>query len=390
MKTLSRIRQLFLITILLTIAGLTSSCERGSSSGPRAWFDSPRGGARVPVGTPITISSHAYAREGLGEIILYVNGEAYQRNAPAEAGADFSDFRQEWLPTEPGTYSLQIRAYDINGDTGNPATISVTVIGEVVAEVAEAAEPATDTPTPVYTDTPTPVISDTPTPTPVITETYTPTPVEEVEVATCPPLATVQTAANCRSGPGTAYDILASLGEGSSSTVVGRNADSSWWVVDPSGSSTCWVWSDRVTLNNYACEVPIHEAPPLPPTDTPTLPPPTPTFTPTSPPPADTTPPPAPAPQNPANGATQSCSASVTLSWSAVSDESGIATYYIKLEKQISAGNWQSAGGFTSSTTQVDVPVDCGIIYRWTVRAEDNAGNFSDWSTFSQFGVNLS
>jgi hypothetical protein len=384
MKTHSTIRHFLIISTLLIIAGVTSSCERGNSSGPRVWIDSPRGGARVPLGTSITVSSHAYAREGLGEIVLYVNGEAYQRNAPAEAGADFSDFRQEWLPTEPGAYSLQIRAYDINGDTGNPATISVTVIGEVVADAAE----ATDTPTPVYTDTPTPVISDTPTPTPVITDTHTPTPVEEVEVATCPPLATALTAANCRTGPGTAYDLVGSFSEGQSSTVVGRNADSSWWLVENPGSSgTCWVWSDLVALNNLACEIPIYEAPPLPPTDTPT-PPPTPTYTPTTP-PQDTTPPPAPAAQSPGNGAAQSCASAVTLTWSAVSDDSGIATYYIKLEKQISADNWQSAGGYTSSSTQVDVPVDCGIIYRWAVRAEDNAGNFSNWSAFSQFGVNL-
>ncbi len=382
MKTQSLIRQLLIITILLIIAGATSSCERGSSSGARAWFDSPRGGARIPLGTPISVISHAYAKEGIGEIVLYVNGEAYLRSAPAEAGTDFSEFRQEWLPTDAGTYSLQLRVYDINGDTGNPATISVTVIG-VVAIVVEADDAATDTPTPVISDTPTPVISDTPTP--VISDT--PTPVEEVEVATCPPVATVLTAANCRSGPGTGYPVIASLGEGLSYTVVGRIADSSWWVVDPGGSSNCWIWSDLVELDNYACEVPVFEAPPLPPTDTPT-PPPTPTFTPTSPPP-DTTPPPAPAPQNPANGATLSCTSAVTLSWSAVSDDSGIATYYIKLEKQISPGNWQSTGGYTSSNTQVDVPVDCGIVYRWAVRAEDNAGNFSNWSAFSQFAVNL-
>jgi len=78
------------------------------------------------------------------------------------------------------------------------------------------------------------------------------------------------------------------------------------------------------------------------------------------------------------------------LSWSAVSDPSGIAGYYVKLEKQVSAGNWQSAGGWgLLGGTQVDVPVDCGIIYRWMVRAEDGAGNISDWSSPSQFGINI-
>jgi len=79
----------------------------------------------------------------------------------------------------------------------------------------------------------------------------------------------------------------------------------------------------------------------------------------------------------------------VTLSWSASSDDNGVAVYYIKLEKQLSPGTWQSAGGFTSASTSVDVPVDCGLLYRWTVRAEDTNGNVSAWSGFSQFGVNL-
>jgi hypothetical protein len=121
----------------------------------------------------------------------------------------------------------------------------------------------------------------------------------------------------------------------------------------------------------------------LTPTETPT-----PTVTPTTPAP-DTTPPSAPTPQSPANESVLPCAGSATLTWTAVEDESGIATYYIKLEKQLTAGNWQSAGGYTASTNQVDVSVDCGITYRWAVRAEDGAGNVSEWSWFSQFGINL-
>jgi hypothetical protein len=188
--------------------------------------------------------------------------------------------------------------------------------------------------------------------------------------------------ANCRSGPGTAYGILASIVEGGSSAVVGRLADNSWWVVEvPGGSGTCWVWSNLVQLSTDTCDITVMAAPPLPPT---------PTFTPTSPPPSDSIPPPVPAPQSPANGAALACTTSVTLTWTAVDDPSTISTYYIKLQREITAGNWQSEGGFTSSTNQVDVPVDCGGVYRWSVRAEDGAGNISDWSGFFKFGVNIS
>jgi hypothetical protein len=338
MKTNRNRHRLVFILIFTTL--MITSCNPELDSHPQAWIDFPRDGASLPLGEPITITSHAFAREGLAEVVLSVNGEAYRRDTPAAAGENFSEFSLEWLPAEAGIFLLQLRAYDVTGEISNPATISVQVTGDIVVEPIEVAP---------VTDTPTPVISITPTLTPTPVEDA---PVEEVEVVTCPPIATALQSANCRSGPGTAYDILGSLAEGVSSTVVGRLADNSWWVT--------------------------------------TSPPPTPTFTPTSPPPPDTTPPPAPAPQSPANGAALACTTSVTLTWTAVDDPSTVTTYYIKLERETTPGNWQSEGGYTSSTNQVDVNVMCGGVYRWTVRAEDGAGNISDWSGFFQFGVNIS
>lgn len=467
MKT-SICRKVIFISMLLLIAAGTVSCTREMETRPRAWIDFPRKGATLSPGESITIVSHAFAREGIAEIILSINGEAYRRDAPAEAGTTFTDFSQEWTPTEGGAYTLQVRVYDSTGEVSNPATVSVRVSSamtvtpvsgqcaadELVAPVLVApADGATVAPDPAlewsYPDEgchpysytvdisedssfadvswgfgtlnhletsrswPLPAgtcyywrakayVPDTHGPesgvrsfcveeTPLtITPTFTPTPVEEEEeaAAACPPVATALSGANCRSGPSPDYSVVASLAEGQEASVVGRNADSSWWVLEhPSAAATCWVWGDIVALSTDTCEVPVVDAPPPPPTDTPT-PTITPTFTPTTPAP-DTTPPPTPTPQSPANDAVLPPADSATLTWSAVEDESGIATYYIKLEKQITADNWQSAGGYTSSTTQVDVPVNSGGIYRWAVRAEDGAGNVSDWSAFSQFGVEL-
>jgi len=104
----------------------------------------------------------------------------------------------------------------------------------------------------------------------------------------------------------------------------------------------------------------------------------------------DTTPPPAPSPSVPADGLTLSCRSSQTLVWVPVSDPSGISGYYVKLEIQVTPGNWQSVGGWGPVTgKQVDVSVQCGGYYRWTVRAQDGAGNYSDWSKWSHFSVVL-
>lgn len=85
-----------------------------------------------------------------------------------------------------------------------------------------------------------------------------------------------------------------------------------------------------------------------------------------------------------------SCRSSQTLVWVPVSDPSGISGYYVKLELQVTPGNWQSVGGWGPvSGKQVDVSVQCGVYYRWTVRAQDGAGNYSDWSEWSHFGIVL-
>lgn len=85
-----------------------------------------------------------------------------------------------------------------------------------------------------------------------------------------------------------------------------------------------------------------------------------------------------------------SCRASQTLVWEPVSDPSGISGYYVKLEQEVTEGNWQSVGGWGPVTgEQVDVSVQCGGSYRWMVRAQDGAGNYSDWSGLAYFGIVL-
>jgi hypothetical protein len=108
--------------------------------------------------------------------------------------------------------------------------------------------------------------------------------------------------------------------------------------------------------------------------------------------PPDTTPPPVPSPAVPADGLEIACKSSQTLVWMPVSDDSGgPVVYYVKLQKQVTPGNWQSAGGWGPvSGKQVDASVDCGIQYRWTVRAQDSAGNYSDWAPWSHFSISMS
>ena len=171
MNTRRLLWRLILLLALSALMGGTLSCGEEVETGPRAWIDYPRDESSVPVGTSVSVISHAYAREGVAEVLLSVNGEAYRRDPPAEPGASFSEVTQEWLPEEEGIYTLQVVTYDTTGATSNPATISIRVAGEV-ARGPTATPTITEAPPPEATATPT-FTSEAP---PAITPTFTPTP----------------------------------------------------------------------------------------------------------------------------------------------------------------------------------------------------------------------
>jgi hypothetical protein len=366
---------------LLILIGGTLSCGQEVQTGPRAWIDYPREGSTLPVDTPVTIISHAYARDGVAEVLLSVDGEAYRRDPPAQPGATFSEVTQEWLPEEEGVYTLQVVTYDTTGETSNPATISVRVAGEVAAVPTDTPVvtpppgvtavptdtpvPPTDTPvsptdTPVLpTDTPIPP-TDTPIPptdTPVPTDT--PWPPAEVDFQADDTSLVQGECTTLRWDVEYATAVFLNgggvPGHGTQQVCPASTTTYDLHVEAPSGNV------DRsVTINVSA--------------------------------PPDTTPPPVPSPAVPADGLEIDCKSSQTLVWMPVSDDSGgPVVYYVKLERQVSPGNWQSVRGWGPvGGKQVDASVQCGLYYRWTVRAQDSAGNYSDWAPWSHFSIRLS
>jgi hypothetical protein len=80
----------------------------------------------------------------------------------------------------------------------------------------------------------------------------------------------VDTAANCRFGPGTAYQIITSYPIGSQLSIIGRNNNSTWWLIQVSSSQSCWISSVTGHTSGDTSSVPTVAAPPLPPTATPT------------------------------------------------------------------------------------------------------------------------
>ena len=73
----------------------------------------------------------------------------------------------------------------------------------------------------------------------------------------------VDVGANCRTGPGTNYDRIASFAQGTYLTPIGRNADSSWWYVQ-SGSTKCWISASTGHTSGSVSGIPEVSAPPTP------------------------------------------------------------------------------------------------------------------------------
>ncbi|MBN1976767.1 MAG: hypothetical protein JW918_05145 [Anaerolineae bacterium] len=365
---------LVLLFVLIASAGGLISCipvpgdeMAVAEAGPRAWIDFPRDGASAPVGAPVVVISHAYAEDGVVEVLLSVNGVAYRRDPPTSVGDALVEARQEWTPTEPGLYTLEVRAYNAAGEIGGSDAITVRVTGDALpTEVGSPTEvpAATLVPTEVPGATATPVPTVTPVPTLVPTDVPVPT-------VTFTPVPPPQVSFWVDDDSITAGECTTLHWEVSWTTYLEVNgtevAGTGTWSVCPESTVTYTIHAEGPGGTVDQSLVVTVSAPP------------------------DTTPPPVPTPQVPADGLVVACSATgkQTLAWLPVDDPSGVV-YYVKLERKVTATSWESVRGWGPvEGKQVEADVDCGVIYRWAVRAQDGAGNFSAWSVWFNFSVDL-
>lgn len=129
MRLWQRSSTTFLPLVLLGAMAVLLSCAP-VQSGPRAWIDWPPDGFETSVGTTLTVVAHAYAEDGVAEVQLAVDRQPYRVVAPDQVGEQFVEISADWLADEPGTYLLSMTAFDVYGQAGNPASVTVTVTGE--------------------------------------------------------------------------------------------------------------------------------------------------------------------------------------------------------------------------------------------------------------------
>jgi hypothetical protein len=135
------------------------------------------------------------------------------------------------------------------------------------------------------------------------------------------PTFTLAQNANCRAGPGTAFDSVDTLMQGDSAAIEGRNEDSSWFFVKRTSGGQCWVSAVVGNVLGDSLLVPIIQVAALEPPPQPVENPPEPQK------PPDTTPPTVTSLSvRPPTISQQGCGSQDTATISAmVTDESGIA-----------------------------------------------------------------
>ncbi len=347
--------------LLLSVLLVVLSCAP-AQAGPRAWIDWPRDGFETAPGTTVTLIGHAYAQEGVAEVRLEVDRQPYRVGSPEPAGGQFVEVSVDWFPDAPGTYLLSLTAFDVNGQASNPASVTVRVPGEVPEPSVtpgpeETPPPATTPEEPVSTVAPT----DAPPP-PTVTAPPPTATLLRPRIVSFEVDRSQITAGGC---------VAFSWRVEGSPTAIYFDGEG---VTSPDSRSVCPTATKEYQLraegpggvDTESLTVVVVEPSPTP----------------------DTQGPPAPSPAVPANGLELSCRSSQTLAWVPVSDPSGISGYYVKLEREVIPGAWKSLGEWGAvSGKEVSVPVDCGSRYRWAVRAQDGAGNYSDWSGWSHFSV---
>jgi len=202
--------KVFSIFILVLLAASACGPQAVSpapfaASSSQSWIDAPLPGSHLPL-AEVEIVAHSANPDGISSFEISLNGQLLAKTDPETGSIDPSLVytRHSWLPAAPGTYLIEVKAFDTNNQPGPTA--------HVVVEVGE--------------------------PTPTITppETQTPTP-------TCGLLTfTPSINAYCRQGPGVNFPALEELAmKGQPFPMDGRNADGSWYRIMLTPAIGCWV-----------------------------------------------------------------------------------------------------------------------------------------------------
>ena len=265
----------------LLLAVLACNLIPAARSKPTVVITFPQPGYNAVNGQQIVVESVSAVADdkGITRVELWADGQLVH-SLPVDPPAAAYTASQPWTPVVVGTHVLEIRAYNTDDVSSDPAQVTVAV-GEGLAQATLIREDTPATPPEPLEDTPTPFATGTIPLTPTLSG---PT-VDQVAAGA---MVTAQVGLNVRSGPGVEYPPIGGLADGRSAQISGKNPEGTWWqIVYPLNSGgRGWVSAKPQYSTSHNVEtVPVVLVPP-PPTLTPTplptstpVPPATPTHT---------------------------------------------------------------------------------------------------------------
>lgn len=190
-------KRLFLGVSLLLIGlwGCSPSSGETSSLGSdslNVWFDAPEPGTVYWPPNPCGIVAHGASPNGIAVFELLINGTAVSVPSP-DTSASLVTLTRDCALTEPGTYALQLRAQDNDGNWSGYAETYVIIQGGEGEAAPPPAEPAGAF-TAVPSLTPAPTLTSAPVAPDELSVTEVSTWVVYVGDSSCGPMETVVTA----------------------------------------------------------------------------------------------------------------------------------------------------------------------------------------------------
>lgn len=143
---------------------------------------------------------------------------------------------------------------------GTPPTPVVITQVVVIPNAGEPAQPPPQEPQepPPQPPDPNPEVS-LPTVTLQVVDIPTGTPTVTATATLSGPTATFIKDANCRTGPGTKYDVVTSYFKGQTVEILGRNKDfdNTWWQIKMPTGGKCWVSLTTTQANGDFDSIPV-------------------------------------------------------------------------------------------------------------------------------------
>ncbi len=162
-------RSLSLYVILFTLVTLLAACAGSDSQNgqpaddgpaPTAIVTSPLEGEVLGVGKAVKVASTSQGERGIARVELTVNSQVIRVDANPNPEPDTPYLvAQSWTPETPGTYIIQVRAYNTVNVVGESEAVMVEV-GKMSAQAVVTASAETTQPTTTSTTAALPTPTD--------------------------------------------------------------------------------------------------------------------------------------------------------------------------------------------------------------------------------------